>query len=135
MSSKPTTREMLNRYVRIIADMFGLRDWDIVVSSECCDVDTLADTNCTYGQRVAVLRFNEKWAEWTLEDTRSTVVHELLHVHTELLTELISDLNKNGLEENVASMADTAVAYSLERIVDQIAVAIAPYFPLMDDEL
>jgi hypothetical protein len=30
-------------------------------------------------------------------------------------------------------MADTAFSYLLERIVDQIAVAIAPYFPLIED--
>jgi hypothetical protein len=133
VSSKPATCDALARYVRVVADLFGLRDWEIVIASDHCDADTLAETECTYGQRIAVLRFNEKWPEWKPEDMRSTVVHELLHVHTEVLTELLGDLNKVGLEEDVASMADTAFSYLLERIVDQIAVAIAPYFPLIED--
>lgn len=126
---------MLARYVRVVADMFGLRDWEIHISNDHCDADTLAETECTYGQRVALLRFNEKWPDWNPEDMRSTVVHELLHVHTEKLSELVRDITKEVLEEQAATVAEAAVANSLERIVDEIAVAIAPYFPLMEDTL
>ena len=132
MSSKPETCD-LSRYVRVVADLFGLRDWEIVIAADHCADDTLAETECTYGQRHALLRFNERWREWPQEELRATVVHELLHVHTEQITELVADLNKVGLRKKAAAMSDTAVSYVLERIVDQIAVAIAPYFPLMED--
>ena len=120
-------------YVRIMADCFGLRDWEIVISSEHCDADTLAETECTYGQRHAILRFNEKWREWTKDDLRSTVVHELLHVHTEPLSELVSDMNAEALTEEAAKVANASTSYLLERIVDAVSVAIAPYFPYPED--
>jgi len=116
-----------------MSDLFGLRDWEIVVAANFCDEDTLAETECTYGQRHAVLRFNEKWSEWKREDLRSTVVHELLHVHTEQLSELVGDIGRDVLQEQAASVLSTSLSYSLERIVDQIAVAIAPFFPLLED--
>lgn len=127
------TPDDLTRYVRLVADLFGLRDWQIIISPEHCDEDTLADTETTYGQRIARLRFNEKWAEWEADDLRSTVVHELLHVHTEPTSELLADITSAILDEKAATAATTAVAYSMERAVDQIAVAIAPYFPLPED--
>jgi len=133
VSSKLSTHDALARYVRVVADLFGLRDWEIVLAHNHCDEDTLAETECTYGQRHAVLRFNEKWAEWKPEDLRATVVHELLHVHTELLSELVSDIAQGVLNEQAATVASTSLSYSLERIVDQIAVAIAPFFPLPED--
>ena len=133
MSSKPATHDTLTRYVRVMSDLFGLRDWEIVVAANFCDEDTLAETECTYGQRHAVLRFNEKWSEWKREDLRSTVVHELLHVHTEQLSELVGDIGRDVLQEQAASVLSTSLSYSLERIVDQIAVAIAPFFPLLGD--
>ena len=120
-------------YVRVVADVFGLRDWEIIVSTEHCEEDTLADTETTYGQRLARLRFNEKWQDWSPEDLRSTVVHELIHVHTEPTSELLADVAAVVLDEKVASAMMSAVSYSLERAVDQIAVAIAPYFPLPQD--
>jgi DNA-directed RNA polymerase subunit F len=123
----------LVRYVRLVADLFGLRDWTIIISLEHCDEDTLADTELTYGQRIARLRFNEKWAEWDPDDLRSTVVHELIHVHTEPTSELLADIAGATLDEKTAAAMTSAVSYSLERAVDQIAVAIAPYFPLPED--
>jgi hypothetical protein len=135
VSKKPSTYEPLARYVRVLADLLGLRDWEIVVATDFCDEDNLAETECTYGQRHAVLRFNKKWAEWSKEDLRSTVVHELLHVHTEPLTELLSDILQGVLSVKAASVATASMGYSLERIVDQIAVAIDPFFPEMDGSL
>lgn len=133
MSSKPSTHDTLARYVRVVADLFGLRDWEIVIAANFCDEDTMAETECTYGQRHALLRFNEKWTEWTKDELRSTVVHELLHVHTEQLSELVGDIGRDVLQEQAASVLSTSLSYSLERIVDQIAVAIAPFFPYPDD--
>ena len=128
------TRDELVRYVRVVADVFGLRDWEIVVSDEFTDDDdTLADTATTYGQRVARLRFNEHWQSWTPEELRSTVVHELLHVHTESISEVLGDIVGATMDEKAAAATTAAVSYQLERAVDQIAVAIAPYFPLPGD--
>jgi hypothetical protein len=123
----------LVHYVRVIADLFDLKDWQIIISEQHCEEDTLADTETTYGQRIARLRFNEKWQEWSQEDLRSTVVHELLHVHTEPTSELLADIAVVTLDEKTAAAMTSAVSYSLERAVDQIAVAIAPYFPLPED--
>ncbi len=125
--------EHLVRYVRLVADLFGLRDWEIIVAEQHCDEDTLADTETTYGQRNARLRFNEKWQAWPVEELRSTVVHELLHVHTEPICEMLADMAGATLDEKAAAALTSAVSYSMERAVDQIAVAIAPYFPLPED--
>lgn len=127
------THEHLVRYVRLVADLFGLRDWVIVVSAEHCEEGILADTETTYGQRIALLRFNEKWQEWDMDELRSTVVHELLHVHTEPTSELLADIVGATLDEKASAVTTAAVSYSMERAVDQIAVAIAPYFPLPED--
>ena len=127
------SHDHLTRYVRLVADVFGLRDWNITVSENHCPEDTMADTETTYGQRHAVIRFNEKWAEWSVEELRSTVVHELLHVHTEPVGELITDILTQSLDEQASTVGSTAVSYLLERSVDQIAEAIAPYFPLPQD--
>lgn len=123
----------LRRYVRVVADHFGLVDWTIEVSDKPCDEGTLADTGVTYGQRHAVIRFHEKWQEWSKDDLRSTVVHELLHVHTEPIDDIAGDVFAATLEEQAATVAVAAVSYQLERSVDQIAVAVAPFFPYPAD--
>jgi hypothetical protein len=129
------TDVQLARYVRMIADLFGLREWELLISDQRCDDDTLADTETIYGQRIARFRFNAKWQEWAVEDLRSTIVHELLHVHTEPTSELLADVAGASMDEKTAAALTAALSYSLERAVDQIAVAIAPYFPLPEDVL
>lgn len=125
----------MTNYVRLVADQLGLREWNITVSTEPADEGNLADISISYGQHRATVRFAGDRSRWTPEDTRNTVVHELLHCHLNILTDLMGDIAEAIASEGATDVAVAAHQYVSERIVDALAAVIAPFVPLPDGSL
>lgn len=121
----------LTRYVRHIADLLDLRDWDITVKVGTSE-DALGECLPVYGQRRATISLCSTWQEMTPEDVRSTVVHELIHCHLAALTHLLDSVAAEVLHKQVGAMLTTAVSLELEYATDAIACAAAKTLPLLE---
>lgn len=126
-------RRTLTRYVRTVADSYGLRDWSIAISDTPAPDDTYADISPVAGQKRAVMRIGVKFWTATPDEQRSTIVHELTHCHLASADAVINaDLRESGLLATVAcDLLYEVYARQREYAVDGIAEAIAGRFPAL----
>lgn len=118
-------------YVRTLADAMGLRDWVIEVQATPCDDEHLAEVNCIYGQQLAHVHLCEGWKTLDPELQRSTLVHELIHVHTSLLVQSLADmLEASSLGTKSVKLIEASTHLLEEALVDRIAVAWSQTLPL-----
>jgi hypothetical protein len=80
-------------------------------------------------RKVAVIRVAKDWEEQTPDEQRSTVIHELLHLHFEAPWRMMGDITRQ-LGKQAEELADSMIRHEMEVAIDQIAAAIAPHFPL-----
>lgn len=116
-------------YIRQLADLMQLRDWDIALSRGAPQSDTADAEICTfYGQRGAEISLPVKFFAQTPERQRRFVAHELMHCHVEDLSECMRlYVNNNGHMEGLI-----AQVYRREEevLVDTLAHVVAPFLPL-----
>jgi len=84
----PSVRGPLCDYIRHLANMMGLRDWEFELKwradkSTDDDPDEIEYASCkpTYGRKYAVLAFSHDAVNGDPYTLRNTVVHELVHCH------------------------------------------------------
>lgn len=122
-------RVTLGRYISALADAVGLRDWSISLQDDPCADDVNGTCQCVYGRRVASIALSRNWMNADEYDLRETIVHELLHCHTDPITYPLA-----GIEDHLGSSLHTHLvssqALALELAVDAIASAFAPRLPL-----
>lgn len=123
-------------YARRLADMLGLKDWTIGLSDLSVDAPTgdelepaIAQIKVTSGQQLARIRVGPGFTTGTPADQRSAIVHELLHCHLWPVEEAIDSIDEL-VGTSVAHVVEYVHHLAVERAVDAIAVAIAPFFPL-----
>lgn len=113
----------LERYVRLCADRLGLRDWKLEVSrDELHSQRAVAQTRWAYGQRWAQLSFGDEFFEYSPEDQRATVIHELLHCHFGAACDAVV--------RNAKPRTYKHFMHQLEYGLDATAVAVADHYPL-----
>lgn len=123
-------RDKLLQYIRLIADLCGLKDWEYELDEEPPESESAdAAIHNWYGQRHAQIRLHPKWPDWTPERLRSRIVHELVHSHLHCLEEIVSNL-KSTLGEPAYNVASNFFGDLLETATDDIAVAWARTLPL-----
>ena len=116
-------------YIRQVADLLHLKDWDLLLSqgepeSATCD----AEIRTWYGQRGADIRLPDKFFAQTPERQRHFIAHELMRCHTDSYSECTRlYVNNNGDHE-----AYIAQVYQREEemLVDTLARVVAPFLPL-----
>lgn len=118
-------------YFRGIADTLDLKDWEFVIDENPCDGDDANATTWVYdSQRRGVISLSDSWRDIPPEKQRRIAVHELLHIHESG----VEDLIRLGLEGILGSQAyDMFMKIyndKSELMIDSIATAIAPFFPL-----
>ena len=117
-------------YLRDLADVMGLRDWEIDLAREdASGPDTGASCSTTYGRKVATIHFGADFFYESPETQRYYCVHELLHCHFRAIVEA-----RDGLEDLLGTPANLVFVDRMrsaeEWAVDAIAGAIAPFLPL-----
>jgi hypothetical protein len=116
-------------YIRQLADLMQLKDWDIDLSRGEPQSNTADAEICTYyGQRGAAISLPVKFFAQSPERQRYFIAHELMHCHSEDLSECIRlYINHNGHMDDLI-----AQVYRREEevLVDNLARVIAPFLPL-----
>ena len=124
-------KRAIGRYVREIADLYGLRDWTVEVSDhEPKESDTLAEVTVTPGRHFASIGFAKRYLDESPENQREIVVHELSHIHFEggwavLRHDLADYLGQMAYDHSMASFGR-----QMEMGIDGVAHSIAAHFPL-----
>ncbi len=91
--------------------------------------DANADIDVPEGRRSAMIRFASTWAERPPEELRQTVVHELLHCHTEGVFTPINAISYQ-VGQLIHGPLYQAVLTAVELATDGIACEWAKTLPL-----
>lgn len=118
--------DSLDRYIRKLADLCGLKDWKVTLEDEHPGDGNLGACECVYGRKVARVRIAE---HDTIEELRHTIVHELLHCHLDPCRLPIENI-RNTLGQSLYDVTHGAFVDFIEYGTDAIASAWAPLLPL-----
>lgn len=120
-------------YIRDLADMLKLKDWDIQLSRGEPDSATAdAEIRTWYGQRGADVRLPDKFFAQQGPQQRYFITHELMHCHVDSYSECTRlYVNNNGDRE-----AYIAQVYQREEemLVDTLARVVAEFLPLPEGD-
>jgi hypothetical protein len=124
------------RYVNRLKKSLKLTDWNIIVLAEPCASDSLGEIDVVFGQQYAKMQLNKNFKKQKPEELRSTIIHELLHCHfapiTEAAQEILDPIKEDPGGTKIIRSTLNGLEYQQERVIDNIAEAIAPHFPLPD---
>jgi hypothetical protein len=114
-------------YLKDLAEAMGLGDWTLDLREEPADENTVAEIDCTLGQKHARVYLCEQWLDLDQETQRDTLAHELVHAHLSQLRHLADAMLAEVKGGKVAAAAFHLVE---EYTTETIAQAWAPYLPL-----
>lgn len=116
-------------YTRKIADLMGLKDWEIKIGNDGPE-NTSYEAQCYIpeGRRLFTLYLSDSFLDNTKESQRQTIVHELQHCHSEVF-------RLSVMKSTTVELWDV-LRISFEHSIDDTAVYIAKFLPLpeSDDE-
>jgi hypothetical protein len=119
--------EPVAKYLSRLAEAMGLGDWVLDVREEPADEGTVAEIDCTLGQKHARVYLCEEWTDLDPVTQRDTLVHELVHAHLSQLRHMADTLFDEVKGGKVAKAAFHLVE---EYATEAIAQAWAPLLPL-----
>lgn len=120
----------LRDYLRFMANEMGLRDWTVTLSSDRPDNGNhAADVVCLYGRKYLTVRLTQGFENYSLEEQRHWITHELVHAHLWAL-----DFTLNNIRDHLPSAAFDVLKGcfddGIEFAVDAIAEIVAPHMAL-----
>lgn len=123
----PNRRRAVEEYIVELQRILRLQDWNIKVDwTEPCDDISLATNDPLEDQKGATIRVSEKFLPLTSEEQTQTLVHEMIHCHLNVMTDLAEYAVKSLAKKEANEMFLIAFSQSLELTTDAIADAIAP---------
>jgi hypothetical protein len=129
----PKQTKALGQHIHALAHHLGLSDWDIRLTTEPCGDGKAASVSCTYGRRIAHVSLASDWWAMPAEERHHVLVHELLHIITDPLRTYLDEMLPGMIGGPAYSAASDAIRQHEEHAVDQIASALAPMLPVMED--
>jgi hypothetical protein len=78
---EPTRRQRWLPYVRWIADLTALKDWQIDIEEAPPRDETIASCWPCEGRKIGTFRLSESFLDSTPSKQRHAIVHELIHLH------------------------------------------------------
>ena len=119
-----------NDYIHTIREHLRLRDWNLLLGTSVPDnTDHLACITPTYGRQVARIELSHAFLTDTPENQRQTIVHELLHLHTNRAANVL-DRVIDGRSEGWLHLSKEFHTEAIEYTTDILADIIAPFLPL-----
>lgn len=120
-------------YVNAVKDQMGLRDWVIELQRDAPPDDThIACIGILYGQKRARLHLDFPcFLAQTPFSRKVTIIHELLHCHTEHLDEFVRDFC-NEQDEGTHGFFLRRYQRESEQWVETMSQIIAPWMPDFD---
>lgn len=126
-----TTYAALRDYTRRLADALLLRDYEVRLHRDTAGRDTNAQTRPSDVKRETTIWLNhDALTTRTPEETRQTLVHELLHAHTARLDRVTERLREQLPDSGTVAYARDQADEEEEILVDTLARVIAPFLPL-----
>lgn len=119
-------RQRFAPYIRRLADLMRLKDWDLAVSDENAGADNEADISTIFGQKRARIRLSDEFLDKEPARQRETLVHELVHCHI--------DFTYQSAVDHIPESSKRMWQREAEMSVDTLALVIAPFMPLPDEE-
>lgn len=124
------TTDQLAAYVREVADRIELKDWRFTVGiAVCSDPHRAAEIETIYGRRRATITVSPETIAGDRDELRLTVVHELVHVHTNPIRAQLDNV-ESVLGKPAFTTIWNATTDVLELATESIACALAPHMPL-----
>jgi hypothetical protein len=115
------TRSAVERAVRVWQRRLGLDGWDVEVEwDEPSEDGSDASTWRSASYDRATMKFAEGWPKWSREFTNRVVVHELLHLVSRDLDEVVNDL-EGQLHRDAFTLVDRRYLHEIEGLVDRLA--------------
>ena len=129
----------VGEYVERLKDALGLHEYAVRIEREPPDADPEHDVALIDAQMyvyreapIGRLRLHADFREGTPEDQRSTIVHELLHLPTDPVIVDVLEHVKQIASFEAGRVIDRQATWAYERMVERLAIAIAPLLPLPD---
>jgi len=127
----PKDWKTLTDYITARQADLNLATWKVVVEREP-PIDENADATtwiATHSEN-ARMRFASEFRKGDPDYQRITVLHELLHLHIDRLYEASNSVMAEAETPGRVMIAEL-LRTEYERVVDRLAVAIAPCYPLI----
>ncbi len=136
---KKRDRKALGRYARDLADKLELRDWTVTIGPGDPGGPERADgkrwgacSDSIPGRKYVTVTLTPDCREWSREDLRATVAHELIHAHLAPLMEVIRTDLAGHLAPSTHEVLCDGTTRHMEFAVDALADATAKHLPLID---
>lgn len=123
-------RAALLDYTLGIAGSLRLHDWAFILR-EGAERGSWAESISTYGKREFTIRFCKNFRKAPRAQVRETIVHELLHAHLQPTWQYLNVALPAILNRKATAAFRHACHQREEEAVNDIARAIAPFFPLI----
>lgn len=115
------------KYLRQIADLLDLRDWNLFLHRNGPENDELmAASLIRYGRRWQNHWLSETFLHASPETQRQTVIHELLHIHFYPIQAVVHQAFDDDEQRTFCRLHHM----HLEETLDSVATAIAEFLPL-----
>lgn len=128
----PKQTRSLVRYMSDLTREYGLGSWRIIVHEGCTEDDHAAEVSCVYGRRIAHVNLAADFASYPPEEQRSTILHELTHIHLDQMNSLIDETLPAAMGAPAYTAFLAGYRQAMEHATDAIAMAIADKFPLWE---
>ena len=126
-------REAVHAYVLEVRRCLYLQHWAIRMPDEWADPpdDVIAQIDPCDGRYLATLRFGTGFRGQSREAIRSTIVHELLHLHHVRLTDIVR-LGKymNDLGQTTFDHMNDQMKREAEYMIDALTTVVEEVVPL-----
>jgi hypothetical protein len=116
----PTHRQQWLPYVRRIADMIALKDWQFDILEELPPTGGILSIWPCVGRKIGTLRFGEGFLDGTPCKQRHGIVHELIHCHLAVYNHAVDKTTED----------DPIIMMLAEYTVDALTDAFAHLLPL-----
>lgn len=124
--------DKIGRYIRLIADDLGLKDWVFKLSHDPLTDAVDANVTVVKHRRIAWIRLHQDWRQRTREEQRHLVVHELLHIHLWYIDHRFEWDGQIAavLGRPITTVLEYELTRDIEQATDAIAYAVARHYPL-----
>lgn len=134
------TFDDLAQYTRELANLMGLRDWTVNLEQrpedDEEDEESCASQFVPFGTQRVNVSISSKWPEWSEDDLRATIVHELIHCHTARMMWSVNIFAHQLSEsEAIENLVRDGFLADQECAVESIATAWANALPTVSDVL
>jgi hypothetical protein len=121
-------------YIRQLADLLGLKDWRIELDRDPCTRESAGASNYTYyGRKKADIALGTSFLLQSPDDQRYILAHECLHCHFDRLHKGVIDYAESKGDSDDSYFAQSH-RRDFENIVDTMAVIVAPFLPLPEEQ-